>query len=595
MALLASINPGFVLIALGLIACFVPVRRVRNILTVGAPIAGLSVLMLAERGLPLASASVLNSDLVLYYVDSLNFIFGLGFLLLAFLYGIYALHRDDRLHDGIATIFAGSAVAAVFSGDWLSLFIFWEIGTISAAFLIFRSGTKAAYQAGMRFLGFHILSGVLFLDGLIYVYKKSGSFSFTEVDLISSFEHPAAKYLLAALAIKAAFPLVHTWLKDVAPKTTVLGGVLLPLLTTIVAVYALARLFPGFDILVWIGAVMAVYTVVFAAIVDDARRVLAYGQNALTGLMVCAVGIGTPLALNAAAATAFMSLLSIGLLSMGVGAVLYNAGTARLSALGGLWRTMPLTALFVIMGAVSLSGMPLFLGGVTLPLLIEGVGDHASLPVQLGVIFGLTGLIYTLCLRLPVAIFFGEDSRVRPPEAPFNMLLAMGLIAALGFLLALPGILRGLGYDWLYQLLPCSAGVNPQSCEVTEVSLTGFKPYQMVHMTTTLQVTFAATLFFLLVKRLPFLQSRARGVILDTDWVYRKWGYDTAKWSGQVWGKAGPALSALAGRIGEQVFIRLQETFSPRGKLAYGGLNNGAAIWSAVLLGFVMGVVLLSR
>ncbi|MEL7231269.1 MAG: proton-conducting transporter membrane subunit [Pseudomonadota bacterium] len=594
-ALLSGINPGFVLIVLGLVACFTPVQRVRNILSVGAPLAGLALLMMAERGVALSTASVLSTELTLYYVDSLNFIFGLGFLLLAFLHAIYGMHRDDRLHEGAVLIFAGSAVAAVFAGDLMSLFIFWEIGTAAAAFLILRAGTKAAYQAGMRFLGFHILSGVLFLDGLIYVYKKSGGFSFAEAGLFDSFSGSAAKYIFAALAIKAAFPLVHTWLKDVTSKMTVIGGVVLPLFTTVLAVYGFARLFPGFDVLVWIGAIMAAYAVVFAAIVGDARRALGYGQNALSGLMICAVGIGTPLAINAAAGLAFMSLIVIGLLSMAVGAVVYSAGSAKFSALGGLWRSMPLTALFALIGAVSLSGLPLFLGGVTLPMVLSVVAGGSSLAVQIGVLIGVAGLVYALCLRLPLTVFFGEDSRERPAEAPFNMVLAMGLSALVCVLLALPKIFPGLGYDWLYSLLPCSAAAtDPASCTVTTVSLTGFEPYSSAHMLPVLQVTFGAALAFLVMRRIGLFRGGASGVVLDTDWLYRKWGYGVAKWSGQVWQKIGPALSGVAGALSGRVFSRLEETFSPRGALARTGLNSGAAIWSAVLLGVVMMVVLLS-
>ncbi|MEM1086367.1 MAG: proton-conducting transporter membrane subunit [Pseudomonadota bacterium] len=592
-AVLSTINPGFILIVLGVIVCFVPVQRIRNILTIGAPLAGLSILMLAERGVTLSSAAVLNTQLSLYYVDRLNFIFGLGFLLLAFLYAIYALHRDDRLHDGASTIFAGSAIAAVFAGDLMSLFIFWEIGTVAAAFLILRAGTKAAYQAGMRFLGFHILSGVLLLDGLIYIYKKTGGFAFEDVGIIESFDHPAAKYLFAAFAIKAAFPLVHTWLKDVTPKMTVFGAILLPALTTILAVYGFARILPGFAALTWIGVIMAVYAVIFAAIVDDARRILAYGQNALTGLMICAIGLGTPLALNAVAALAFLSLIGVGLLSMGVGNVLYSAGTAKLSSLGGLWRAMPLTALLMMLGAVILSGLPLFLGGVTFPLLLH-VTSGSGLAVQLGILVGLAGLIYALCLRLPMSLFFGEDARLRPPEAPFNMLLAMGLLALLGLLLALPNVISGLGYEWLYGLLPCQAGTRLMACDVSGLPLTGFDPYRVSHISVVLQVTFSTALAYAFMRQLMGVGRHKDGIVLDTDWLYRKWGYGVAKWSGQIWQKAGPALTGIAGGLGRQIFVRLEETFSPRGKLAYSGLNSGAAIWSAVLLGFVMMVVLLS-
>jgi len=593
-SLLSSFNPGLFLIVIGLIVCFVPAQRVRQILTVGAPIAGLAILMMAERGVDLATAHVVNAHLVLYHVDSLNFIFGIGFLIVAFLYAIYALHRDDRLHEGGSTILLGSAIAAVFAGDMMSLFIFWEIGTVAAAFQIFRAGTKAAYQAGMRFLGFHILSGVLLLDGLIYVYKKAGSFAYSDAGFIESFSHPAAKYVFAAFAIKAAFPLVHTWLKDVTSKTTVLGSIILPIVTTVLAVYAFARIFPGLDILIWAGAIIAAYAVVFAATVNDYRRSLAYAQNALTGIAICAIGVGTPLALNAAAGLAFTSLIVMTLLFMVVGAVLYRTGTAKVDALGGLWRTMPLSAIFAIIGAVSLAGLPFFLGGVTLPIALYAIGAGASFSVTLLIMLGMAGLVYAIALRLPLNLFFGTDSARRPAEAPFNMIVSMGLASALCVLLALPALIPGLGYGWLYGLMPCSAGVSAASCGVTGTAISGFEPYTLNHMSPVLQIAFGTGLAYLLIRRFSSLGQGATGIVLDTDWIYRKWGYGVAKWSGQVWQKAGPTLSTVLGGLSGRVFSRLEEAFSPRGSLARGGLNSGAAIWSAVLLGFVMLVVLLS-
>jgi len=446
----------------------------------------------------------------------------------------------------------------------------------------------------MRFLGFHLLSGVLLLDGLIYIYKKSGSFAYADAGFIESFSHPAAKYIFGALAIKAAFPLVHTWLKDVTSKTTVLGSIILPVATTVLAVYAFARIFPGLDLLIWLGAIMAAYAVIFAAIVNDYRRILAYAQNALTGIAICAIGVGTPLALNAAAGLAFTSLIVMTLLFMVVGAVLYRTGTAKVDALGGVWRSMPLSAVFAIIGAASIAGLPFFLGGVTLPLALQSITDGAGLSVTLLIMLGMAGLVYAIGLRLPITLFFGADSRQRPAEAPFNMVMAMGLASALCVLIALPAIIPGLGYGWLYSLMPCSAGVSAASCSVTDTAISGFEPYTMANLAPVLQITFGVGLAYILIHRFSALGQGAKGIVLDTDWLYRKWGYGVAKWSGQVWQKAGPALSGVLGGLSGRVFSRLEEAFSPRGTLARGGLNSGAAIWSAVLLGFVMLVVLLS-
>ena len=167
---LGQINPGLLLVLVGFAGCFIPAQRVRQAIMVAAPVVALLLLTLAERGTDLSVVSVLSIDMILYRVDSLSFIFALAFLIASFLNAIYALHTDDRLHDGMALAYAGAAVAATLAGDLMTLFIFWEITAISSVFLILRAGTKAAYQAAMRYLGVQIFSGVLLLDGLAYVY-----------------------------------------------------------------------------------------------------------------------------------------------------------------------------------------------------------------------------------------------------------------------------------------------------------------------------------------------------------------------------------------------------------------------------------------
>lgn len=591
---LTHINPGFLLVIVGIIGCFTPVKRVRQALMVATPVVAMILLAMADRGINLSTTAVLDIELVLYKVDSLNFIFGLAFLLAAFLNAIYALHTDDRLQDGMALTYAGAAVSATFAGDLMTLFIFWEITAVSSVFLILRARTKAAYQAAMRYLGIQILSGVLLLDGLAYVYKSAGSLRFDEIGTFLSFEDPGAKYVFAAFAIKAAFPFLHNWLQDAYPKATVVGAVVLSAFTTKLAVYAFARMFPGFEILIWIGAIMTVFPVFFAVIENDLRKVLSYSLNNQLGFMICAVGIGTPLALNGAAAHAFAHIIYKGLLFMSIGAVLYRVGTTKASELGGLWRSMPWTTIFCIIGAVSISAFPLFSGFVAKSMTMSAVAKEGYVIIWLMLLFASAGVLEHSGIKIPYFTFFGHDAGHRPKEAPFNMLLAMGLAAAICIAIGLPAFAPGFGYDWLYGLLPCTAAVGSAVCEVSGKAVVSYEPYTLEHILTQMQLLMAALLAFILLKRFGLYPAEKPGTILDTDWFYRRWGYGLAKWSGQVWGKAGPAMTGVAGNAGGRVFDRLEEAFSPRGALAKGALTSGMALWSAVLLGVVMLVVLLS-
>ena len=575
---LFELNPGFVLILTGLLVAFLPIRQARQALTIAAPIIGIFLLVNATHDQNLSVVGMLGLDLILYRVDSLSFIFGLAFLIAALLNAIYAMHTDDRIQDGSALVYAGAAVSASFVGDLMSLFIFWELTAVSSVFLILKSGTKAAYGASMRYLAIQILSGVLLLDGAAYYFKANGTLEYAAFE---SLNEPGAMLILIAFGIKAAFPLLHNWLQDSYPKATVVGAVVLSAFTTKLAVLALARLFPGMQILVWIGAIMTVFPVFFAVVENDLRKVLAYSLNNQVGFMVCAIGIGTPLALNGASAHAFAHIIYKGLLFMSMGAVLYRTGTTKASELGGLYKSMPWTTLFCLIGAASISAFPLFSGFVAKSLTMSAVGHeaehHASyIIVWCMLLFASAGVLEHSGIKIPYFAFFGHDSKKRVQEAPFNMLLAMGLASAICILVGLPIIAPGLGYGWLYSIVP-----YPEAAA-------HYEPYTWDHILTQMQLLIAAAFAFVLLQRFSLYPPEKPGTILDTDWFYRKVGYGFAQWAGVVWNKVGPAMTAALAGLSGQAFTRIEALFSPRGVLARGPLTGSMALWTAALLGIVL-------
>ena len=576
---LATLNPGFLLIVAGLIAGLTPIRPVRQAISLLAPLLGIVMLWGVEQGVDLSTAQVLGLDLVFYRVDGLSFVFGLAFLIAAFLNAIYALHTDDKLQDGMAMAYAGAAVAAAFAGDLMTLFIFWELTAVSSVFLILRAGTRAAYVASMRYLAVQILSGVLLLDGIAYVYRETGSIA---MEAFTSLDQAGALFIFIAVGIKAAFPFLHNWLQDSYPKATVVGAVVLSAFTTKLAVLTCARLFPGFEQLVWIGAVMTVFPVFFAVIENDLRKVLAYSLNNQVGFMICAIGVGTPLALNGAAAHAFAHIIYKALLFMSMGAVLYRVGTVKASELGGLYKSMPWTTLFCIIGAVSISAFPLFSGFVAKSLTMSAVVKEGYWVAWLMLLFASAGVLEHSGIKIPYFTFFAHDSGKRVKEAPTNMLVAMGLAAVLCIAVGLP-MIGGVGYGVLYRMLPYP--------EVAQA----YEPYTLEHILTQMQLLMAAVLAFILLKKYALYPPEKPGTILDTDWLYRKPAFALVLWLGAVWNRLDDVLSRLAGGLGARLFARLEAAFSPRGALARSALVNGMALWSAVLLCVVCVVVLLNQ
>ncbi len=578
-SLLSHTNPGFVVIFAGLIAYAARQSILRGVVTIGGPIFGLLALALhAGQDVPLATLEVMNFTMILYQVDKTSIVFGLAFLIAALMNSIYALHNKDPIQDSMALVYAGAAIAATFAGDLMTVFIFWELTAVSSVFLILQSGSPQAYKASMRYLGVQILSGVLLLLGAAIVFNAFGSLELRQMKL----GEPGAIFIFIALGIKAAFPLLHNWLQDSYPKATHTGAVVLSAFTTKLAVYALLRMFPGEGALIWIGAIMTVFPVFFAVIENDLRKVLAYSLNNQVGFMVCAIGVGTPLALNGAAAHAFCHIIYKGLLFMSMGAVMYRTGTTRATELGGLYRTMPLTAIFCLIGAASISAFPLFSGFVAKSLTMSAVGHEHLTVIWMMLLFASAGVLEHSGIKIPYFAFFGHDSGKRPKEAPFNMLLAMGIAAFFCIWLGFPFL--G-GTEFLYSLLP----FEDEAAVYLEKSL-----WTTDHVLTQMQLLVFAAFAFIVLNRIKLYPPEKRGVVLDTDWVMRRPVYHSLVWAGEIWNRAGPAITGSALRVSRRMYDHIEATFSPQGQLSRGPLSSGMAIWASVVLSVVMLIALLS-
>ncbi len=575
--LFSGLNPGFIVILAGIVAYFARQDIVRGVVTIGGPL--LAILALAvhdSQGEPLATLQVMNVEMILYQVDRTSTVFGLAFMIAALCNSIYALHNKDPLQDSMALVYAGAAISATFAGDLMTVFVFWELTAVSSVFLILRSGNKEAYKASMRYLGIQILSGVLLLMGSAFVFHEFGSLALRQMKL----GEPGALFIFIALGIKAAFPLMHNWLQDSYPKATHTGAVVLSAFTTKLAVYALLRMFPGENALIWIGAIMTVFPVFFAVIENDLRKVLAYSLNNQVGFMVCAIGVGTPLALNGAAAHAFCHIIYKGLLFMSMGAVLYRTGTTKATELGGLYRTMPWTATFCLIGAASISAFPLFSGFVAKSLTMSAVGHEHLTVVWMMLLFASAGVLEHSGIKIPYFAFFGHDSGKRPKEAPFNMLLAMAIAAFFCVWLGFPFL--G-GTEFLYGLLPYQTeaqGYLDKSLWTTD------------HVLTQMQLLVFAAFAFIVLNRIKLYPPEKRGVVLDTDWIYRRPLYYTFVWVGDVWNKVGPALTDTAKSVSRKVYDQIEAAFSPQGQLSQGPMSAGMAIWTSILLAVVMLVAL---
>ena len=491
-----SILPtAFIFIAAALTLGALPKGNIRGIILLVTPILAAWQIWNLPMGI-FAQVEFVGHTLDMMRVDKLSRIFGLIFCLAAFLGNLYAWHVRDIVQQIAALLYAGAAIGAVFAGDLITLFFYWEGTALASVFLIWARKTEGSYHTGMRYLIIQITSGVILLAGTALLYRETGSITF-ELMTLSSL---GTWLIFLSFGMKCAFPLLHNWLQDSYPAATITGTVILSAFTTKLAVYALARGFAGTELLIYIGAVMTLFPIFFAEIENDLRRVLAYSLNNQLGFMVVGIGIGTEMAINGTASHAFAHILYKALLFMSVGAVMLRTGTSKATELGGLCRTMPRTAIFCLIGAASISAFPLFSGFVTKSLIMDETANQHYPIIWAILVFASAGVLSHSGIKIPYFTFFGHDSGLRPKEAPINMQLAMGFTAFLC-------IFIGVYPDPLYSLLPY---------EVV------YKPYTMSHVIGQLQLLCFALLAFVVLMRTGIHPPEIRAVNLDVDWIYRR-------------------------------------------------------------------------
>ena len=490
---MSEFPPGLILVLGALVIPFLK-GSIRNLFMIILPVFGLLGLLAIEDGYTF-TINILGLQLTPVRVDRLSLLFGYIFHIAAIISIIYAFHLRDTVQQIAALMYAGTAIGGIFAGDLVSLFVYWEGTAISSVFLIWSSNTHESFKTGMRYLLIQVGSGVLLLAGTILYYKQSGTIVFNKFELTEI----GPMLIFIAFGIKAAFPLLHNWLQDAYPQATVTGTVFLSAFTTKLAIYALARGFPGTELLIWIGAIMTAFPIFYAVIENDLRRVLAYSLNNQLGFMVVGVGIGTELSLNGTAAHAFSHILYKALVFMSMGAVLYRTGTIKGSELGGLYKSMPYTTGLCIIGAASISAFPLFSGFISKSLIITATAVEGYWGVWLVLLFASAGVFHHSGIKIPYFAFFQHDSGKRPDEAPLNMLIAMSLAAFLC-------IAVGVYPQALYNILPYE--VN-------------FQPYTTTHVVTQLQLLLFSALAFGWLMRSGLYPPELKSTNLDFDWIYR--------------------------------------------------------------------------
>lgn len=485
--------PAFIMI-LG--ALLVPLVRasVRPVLVIAIPFLTLLMIWNLDDGV-LLTARFLGYEVELVEASNVRRLFATIFAIMAMVGGLFAFKHAKVVELSAAMAYAAGAIGVSFAGDLITLFLFWEFMALFSTLVIWSAGTEGARRAGIRYGIMHLIGGIILKIGIEGVAVETGSIQIAAMQLDSFFTW----MMLIGVLINAAAPPVSAWLSDAYPEASPTGSVFLSAFTTKTAVLALWLLFPGQSVLIWIGLYMIFYGIIFALMENDMRRILAYSIVNQVGFMVVGVGIGTELALNGVAAHAFAHIIYKALLLMSAGAVMVQTGKRKCTDLGGLYRTMPVTAVCGIIGALAISAFPYTSGFISKSMISSGAAYGEMAFVWYCLVAASAGVFLHAGIKFPWFVFFQKDSGMRPKDPSWNMQAAMIIFAA-------ACVIIGVFPQLLYRFLPFAVD---------------YVPYTADHLVSQLQLLLFAGLAFFVT--LP-LMKRTLTISLDVDFFYRKLG-----------------------------------------------------------------------
>ncbi|MCX7790101.1 MAG: proton-conducting transporter membrane subunit [Chloroflexaceae bacterium] len=398
-----------------------------------------------------------------FSLDGLSLLFALlvsGIGTLIFLYTAYYLAGDPgmgRFYVYLA-IFMGSMLGVVLADNVLLLFIFWELTSVSSYLLV---GYKHDYPEARRGAQMGLLitvgGGLALLVGLVLLSNVAGSFELSEIIAAgeelraSPFYTPALLLVFLGCFTKSAqFPF-HIWLPNAMQAPTPASAYLHSATMVKAGVYLLARLQPALSetplwtyTLTAVGAATMLVGAMIALRKDDIKGLLAYSTVSLLGTMVLLTGIGGHDAPVALVTLILAHALYKGALFMLAGAVDHEAGTRKLSELGGLGREMPRTLVLTSLAALSAAGIPPLFGFVAKEEVLHAATHSklapgvATLIVGATVVAAVLGILYAW--RLVSGIFFGPAAprkKAHVHDAPIGMLVAPGVLTLLSVILPL--------------------------------------------------------------------------------------------------------------------------------------------------------------
>jgi multicomponent Na+:H+ antiporter subunit D len=554
-------NPGFLLLVGALLALILP-RPLRGLGMVGSAVVATYLIFQRDFGAG-PGFDQIGLTIEPLRLDPLSQVFGLGFTLAALILALFSFARATRIESVSLMMLAAGAATAAFAGDLVSFVAGVQICAFSSAMLVFCAKTPSAASAGVRAVSWHALGGALMAAGVGLSWAATGDIQFERLQARSL----EGALLFTGLLVIAGAPLAHTWFKDAVPRAGTIGGAALCAFPLAVGAYALARAFPGEPILLVVGAALALGALPMALLSQDVRQAAGYGVLSQAGAAMAMLGVGTTMAVAAAAALSFAAMLHNTLALLALGLACERTGLSRTGELGGLWRTMPFAALFAVVAGLSALAAPGLAGFAAMTLASDAAGQEERLLLWLTLTAASAGAALHIGARLPLAVFFGSDHRLRPADATFPEQLAMGLV--LFFILVI-----GVSPDWLYGFLPEQIFVHP---------------YDWEHVTRHAQLVAFALLAFAALQVTKLLPKDRGRDLADIDWFWRGPGLRATAALGSVslaaYGRARQALQRTYDGARVVIARLAKEADRPAAP------DSGGLVWPMIVLAAAMGLL----
>ncbi len=395
-------------------------------------------------------------------IDMLSIFMALIYVMIGLFAAFYSI-RYMEYDTGLTVYYTlllgmvAGMMGVVFAGDFFTLFVFWELMSLTSyALVAFRKERWAPIEAGFKYLIMSAAGGATILLAMSFLYGMTGTLNFASlaVGLMAAASNEWLYVILVLIVVgfgvKAAIVPFHTWLPDAHPEAPAPISALLSAALVQTGAYALIRV-----LLLFFGSMQAVWQmtlVVFAVLTmfvgnlmallqDDIKRLLAFSTIAQMGYILFGFSIATQQGLTASLFHIMNHAIMKSLLFLCAGAFVYKVGTRNLSKLEGIRRTMPVTSVLLAIGAVAIAAIPP-LNGFWSEWMIVLAGIEAGMLAFSALMIVNILLSVAYYLRLIFVIVLKEPTPVskEATEAPVSMLIPIIILAALCIIIGIyPG------------------------------------------------------------------------------------------------------------------------------------------------------------